>query len=458
MLAITRKMRPQTGFMAFIPRLLIVVVLMVAQLSTTPKALAQGDDFVMTREIVEGKNGNCKVDEGTVHQTEARFLQTVCEFHRNPAPSNVDELEDRIETLQSLQTQGLSGSKQELAALLEGLGHCQQARLAMARKNSDIAQKNLFCSARESAYAAFRSVRWEFARFAYASDSGRDLLDLVDAVGECQDEGKGPLSSAFNSSCGLSSELSPEKQKSIIDETYTKIEKKYFGGISPITLLFIEKKTLADGVANNSKGKIDKLKQRSDTLAATYSNARTYYDANVVGRLDTIVKNYKESYAISKAILARYDEWQKGLLESGLEQDLVIGGIIPSVKKRLQDKSEQMDTSNGYAGSVNVVVKKLETLLSSKDVNEKAARKMCAMYYCYIAVGPDADSPYRRACNTTQLLKEQKNPLCESTQAKLEADGTSKSVREFCESVNFDVARFGKTGMSFATAAACEVK
>ncbi len=428
-------------------------------------AQAATPELTIEKSWVEGVNGSCvDLREGLV-PAEADFREGLCEYHKFPRPGTIDDVTPRIERWQRLQNQGLDAPRQLVASLMEGLAHCQRGRLAMPQINRDVSERAAFCQAREGGLAALRSIRWEYARLNYAADTGRDVTQLIEEVASCQDLTQGPFNSRFNSICGIVEGVTPEREQAVVDATYNEVSRKYFGGTSPITRLLVEKKSMTEKVVEGMEGRVQAGEAKAAATAQAFQPARAYFDVNVVPALDKIVEDYKWSYSTTKAILARYDEWQKGLLTdkdpNGNTTDLsfILAGEAPtSLAKILDSKNDSMGPITGYAGTIKLAGERIQKLQSLKAQNAQLAKKMCAMYYCYLAVGPEPDSFYKRACNTPALVTQQKNPLCENTRQKLVVEGSSQTPREFCAAYGFDVAKYGTVGLSFEQVSTCEIK
>ncbi|WP_141733568.1 hypothetical protein [Oligoflexus tunisiensis] len=441
-------------------RLLACVLILGAQ-----TAAAEPAELTIERSWVEGVNGSCSGLRDKLVPAEADFREWLCDYHKTPRPDSIDGITVRVERWQRLQNQGLDAPRQLMAGLMEGLAHCQRARLALPQVNKNVSERTAFCQAREGGFAALRAIRWEYARLSYASDSGWDVIELIEEVAACQESDQGPLNSRYNSICGIVEGLSSEREKAVVDATYDEVARKYFGGVSPITQLLVEKKTMAEKVLDGMEGRVQNGEAKAAATAQAYEPARAYFDAQVVPALDKIVEDYKWSYSTAKAILERYDEWQDGLLadkdDKGNTVDLatVLAGESPaSLEKLLDGRNDVMGPITGYAGTIKLAGERIQKLQTLKTQNAQLARKMCAMYFCYLAVGPEADSFYKRACNTPALFSQQKNPLCENTKQKLVVDGTSQTPREFCATYGFDVAKYGTVGMGFDQVGSCEIK
>ncbi|HET9240237.1 MAG TPA: hypothetical protein VFO10_23440 [Oligoflexus sp.] len=431
----------------------------------TSVAQAETPELSIEQSWVEGIGGNCAGLRANLVPAEADFREGLCQYHSDSRPSAADEVTARVERWQRLQNQGLDAPRQVVASLMEGLAHCQRARLALPQINRDVSERAAFCQARENGLASLRSIRWEYARVNYAADTGRDVTQLIEEVASCQDVTQGPLNSRFNSICGIVEGVTAEREQAVVDATYAEVSRKYFGGTSPITQLLVEKKTMTEKVVEGMEGRVQAGEAKAAATAQAYQPARAYFDINVAPALDKVVEDYKWSYSTAKAILARYDEWQKGLLtdkdDKGNTVDLsnVLAGDAPtSLAKLLDSRIDDMGPITGYAGTIKLAGERMQKLQGLKAQNTQLARKMCAMYYCYIAVGPESDSFYKRACNTPALFSQQKNPLCENTKQKLVVDGTSQTAREFCAAYGFDVAKYGTVGLSFDQVSSCEIK
>jgi hypothetical protein len=453
---------PHRGFLLTKPwvRLFASVLMLAAQTGQAETA-----ELMIERSWVEGVNGNCSGLREDLLPVEADFREGLCRYHKEARPRSIVDVTARVESWQKLQNQGLDAPRQVIAGLMEGLAHCQRARLALPQINKDVSERTAFCQAREAGFAALKSIRWEYARMSYASDSGRDVSQLIEEVASCQDVNQGPLNSRWNSICGIVEGISAEREQAVVDETYNKVANKYFGGASPITQLLVEKKNMAEKVLEGAETRVQAGEAKAAATAQAFQPARAYLDSQVIPALSQVVEDYKWSYSTAKAILARYEEWQKGLLtdkdSNGNTVDLadVLAGDAPtSLDKILDGRNEKMGPITGYAGTIKLAGERIEKLHNLKNQNAQLARKMCAMYYCYLAVGPDSDSFYKRACNTPALFSQQKNPLCENTRQKLVADGSSRTAREFCEDHGFDVAKYGSVGMGFDQVEGCEIK
>lgn len=431
----------------------------------TSVAQAQTPELSIEKTWVEGVDGSCTGLRVNLVPAEADFREGLCQYHKEPEPDKVDEVTTRVERWQRLQNQGLDAPRQAIASLMEGFAHCQRARLALPQINRDVSERVAFCQARENALAALRSIRWEYARVNYAADTGRDMTQLIEEVASCQDVNQGPLNSRFNSICGIVDGVTAEREQAVVDASYDAVSKKYFGATSPITLLLVEKKTMTEKVVEGMEGRVQAGEAKAAATAQAYQPARAYFDVNVAPALGKIVEDYKWSYSTAKAILARYDEWQKGLLtdkdDKGNTVDLgnVLAGDAPnSLAKILDSRSDDMGPITGYAGTIKLAGERMQKLQGLKAQNAQLAKKMCSMYYCYLAVGPESDSFYKRACNTPALFSQQKNPLCENTKQKLVVEGSSLTAREFCAAYGFDVAKYGAVGLNFDQVSSCEIK
>jgi hypothetical protein len=431
----------------------------------TSAAQAETSELSIEKSWVDGVSGSCAGLRAELVPVEADFREGLCQYHKEPSPTAADEVTARVERWQRLQNQGLDAPRQVLASLMEGLAHCQRARLALPQINRDVSERAAFCQSRENGLAALRSIRWEYARVNYAADTGRDVTQLIEEVASCQDVTQGPLNSRFNSICGIVEGVTAEREQAVVDASYDAVSKKYFGGTSPITQLLVEKKTMTEKVVEGMEGRVQAGEAKAAATAQAYQPARAYFDINVAPALTKVVEDYKWSYSTAKAILARYDEWQKGLLtdkdNNGNTVDLgsVLASDAPtSLAKILDSRIDDMGPITGYAGTIKLAGERIQKLQGLKTQNTQLAKKMCAMYYCYLAVGPESDSFYKRACNTPALFSQQKNPLCENTKQKLVVDSTSQTAREFCAANGFDVAKYGTVGLSFDQVSSCEIK
>lgn len=439
----------------------ILLVLLCGIILIDQSARADIAGFVITKDMA-GRGIDCK-NLGSNPSAGATLAELICEHHRDPRPAQVQVLEDRVEILQRLQTEGLPASLETLVMLLEGLTHCQVARSAMELKDKDVSQRQTFCSARESSFAALRSISWEFAKFTYAADAGRDVDGLIRELTSCQEERTGPLSSVYDSDCGLISALSLDTQSELVDRGFSDVEGKYFGASSPIIKAFAEKNELSKRVLSSVESRITTLKDKADNLGLNFEKSHSFYKGTIENNLSLMTENYKNAYALATAISKRHQEWADGLLTDkdagGLDLGLQLTGPqnSPSLKDRLSDKAKGFADLAADGKVIDIMLSKLRSLQARQDTYAQSAKKMCAIYFCYLAVGDESDSSYRRACKSSELFTRQKNPLCESTGAKLVADNLSVSPKEFCESVGFDVKRFGKVGLSLESVASCQI-
>ena len=403
-----------------------------------------------------------KIESRELNESEGKFRLAICDFHGDSKSPDLETANRIIQSLRNAQTQGLSSSKQALATLLEGLSHCRRAKISMTDYQTNEASMVDFCSGRKNAVVAFGDVRWQHAHIVYSAGSDGKapytVSDLMDEMASCYSP-EGPLNQSFDTECGINPSISETDQSTMLDEIYPEVSGTFFGGTNPITAMFSRKKEFSDEAVSRLAGDVTVLESRSSTIEKIYKKISLSIQ-DLESRVTTALDNYKNSYATGSAILARIEEWQRGLLTEK-QGDLSIDHT-----KKLQDAASLLGENNqafgGGDGEIARVtrfsktVKKFETI---DEDTEKTALKLCKMFYCGLAVAnsgsPSLKSHYTRACETNFLFSVQKNPLCANVRTKLNTDEEDITVAVFCERNGFDINKFGRVGLTTSEAQSC---
>ncbi len=432
-------------------------------------ATIQANDTVGSVLITQNEvSGNCETqyDAMTLSDREKQFRQAVCRFHQKSF-ATADELNRNLTQWQNLQVQGLSNAQQALASLLEGLTHCHQAKQAMPNLPTGSAlDSTYFCASRANAMASFNSIHWKVARFGYGSDTQFDETALLDELGACFSQNNGPLNSNHDVTCGITPNLTQAEKEQAISDQYNAVESRYFGGTSPITAMFVEKKEIAEKTLENTESRVSSLNQQAADVASAHSQLQNLLHQHIKNPddpnspLDTTINQYKYAYAMGNAILETFQQWEEGLLvqkhDDGTETQHKT--ILESKTDDLQTRKQGIIGSSGWVNKVDFIAQKIADIENQQSGAADSAKKLCQIYYCHLAIAPGMWDPtdyYLTACQTPNLFQVEKNPLCEIVGTKLVVGDLQWTPNEFCADYGFNVAQYGRVGLLESETAGC---
>jgi hypothetical protein len=385
---------------------------------------------------------------------EAVFRKAVCRFHHPSLQSDGVEIEKTVTLLRELQTQGLWAAQQTLAAFMEGLLQCRQAKLAINRlaqldsktlanpKSPPLATVDL-CAARRGAIASFADINWAYARFDYQAKSSNNISDLLDEMASCYSSEDadndnivdGPLNPAFNEVCQIL-RLPQPRIAAIIKHEADNVIQEQFGAKSPIAKIFLENKQLAESYTQSATQAVRDLKPDSDTVVTVYDKLNTHFNNQVDKLLTLLVDDYKMAYVVGKSILDKYAQWQRGFLQLG-NQDLSLDLIGASDQYGKQ----------GLEGRVQAQIKQIEALIKqaetipanivkgqNKDSDTRnRIRQLCQIYYCEFGrAGPLRYEVLKQACESDDMRTK---PLCNIDEIDVEDSDNRYDVYQLCEQV-----------------------
>ena len=331
---------------------------------------------------------------------------------------------------------------------LEGLSHCQQARNVNISDTSTPLAASQFCDSRSNSLASLSSINWRYARFAYDPATQLDASILLSSLSSCYDQYDGPLNTQFDVTCAISSDLTQQQKQNEIQDTFEAVKSRYFGGTSPITQMFAEKRNIAMQTKAGSEAKRDVLQDRADGILAAYMSVRDPFYTNIKNPdnpnspLDIVLANYKNAYSLGTAILNKLSDWEKGLLvqkkSDGTEIDH--SGILDEKYADLNTRITGINSTLGPIDKITKISQVISDVEARQSNAEASAKQLCKVYYCNLNVAPPNPSAaeYTAACQSEELFDRQKNPLCENVGTKLVIGSISWTAREFCNNYNFN--------------------
>lgn len=406
-----------------------------------------------------------------------RFKKAVCRFHQMLMQTSVQEAEIArlIALIRVLQTLGISGAQQTFSALMEGLLHCQNAKLAIPvlvkQPKSEHARLRL-CTARRNAVASFSDIDWSYAQFDYAENLSHNIYDLLAEMAACYTHedndnnglADGALNAEFHRFCDQTTISKPEREKIIAEETKQVFE-QYFGSTSPLTAMFERKKHQADSIQKRANSAVEALATEVKQITNVHSTLQTHFDTQIRPKVADIIRDYNNAYAIGKTILDTYHQWQSNPLINKHDNDRDIGADLvgesaeygsQGIKGRLEKLliSFKSETQNAIS-SAQQISQAIKRFQDKKRETKTLTKTLCQVYYCEIARDRGFFfNPFKKAC-----FKLSDNPLCpnHNPTARITVSNTEHSltISELCKRVGFESDRFGKMGMSTSEADEC---
>lgn len=434
-------------------------LLLAALLPLPAAAQSFGNDslsgYTIAADILDAPN----CDGDAFEQSYADFERALCLFHR-PARSPADTRE-ALDRLAVAQRGGLPPVRQQLAALISGIGHCAEAGRHLdayrASGNDDGLERLMFCRARRLSQAEFAGIRWNLALFDYAEGlpPGRTLADRITEMGQCQ---AGVLNAALDAECGLITNLSDAEIAAFADDAVDEVVEVYFSGAeSPITAMFARKLARAQGLLESAGASIDQLAEGAARVSAEFAAMNGAYEAARDSKIAPIYDAYRESILRAASILDEFERWKGGLF---IDEENV--NLLPKIVERSADLTGEMQRVEelAFEAKASDLLTDLRAVLNGTEQVRATTAELCRIYYCEIAA-LRALPDLIRTCRRPSMAA---HPLC------VEQDGSPRNgtltvafegaehgigVAELC--VGAGVAtEFTRIGLAPAQAALCQ--
>lgn len=407
------------------------------------------------------------------------FDKVVCRAHLGLDSLEDDFLGAVVVELQGAQRQGLVPAQQSLAEILEGLLHCQMAKLEYdATFAANQLQSVGFCAARSAGMSVLASLELPSdTQIRYEAGSGNSVEGLFQRVAGCYAAASGPQGAGpLNVERGVQCERGPTRDPNVRAEeinalvagpngVYTELRQEYLIGASAaLTGMFTRKKNIAEGVVTQLQAELTVLDSEAKAAAARALALKAYYDNNIDGQLTPLMEAYIEVLKTTFAIQKSYASWRGGLFTPAggtrnyaLELQNQIGqmvgsGTTPGIADALDGNTSVVRKINGDPSNPTIEPG-VGGYLSAMDNEQKGlTREYCRVYYCGLSPKPTswfATDFFALTCGQIQ------NPLCAGYNASttpgqmtyIDQNGNPASftVETLCTEAGFDPAAFTTT-------------
>ena len=366
----------------------------------------------------------------------------VCRFHeaeRSTAgsagrPARKDLWRSAIDDLNRAQTQGLTGNEHAFAALIEGLTHCRRAQEVLAETpngfdpaQASAAQYDMFCSSRRQALAAFSDIDWGLLNARYES-VGLTVDQHLGAMEACY---SGPLSSGFDSACGLVTELPLETINSIVEqETEAALYQAFDSAGAPVDALIGKKiertRAVVDDVYREMTGctrseienpPSDHACQNAPLAGSLEASATIVTSQHIKMRsaiqsieptVEEIVQSYRQAILSGYAVLDEYNRWKDGLYDQNLKTTLT--QRLKDLKDASGDfRAKDATTNRSAASDAAALAPAVTRMAKSGATRIQAMKGLCQIVFCEFYEWNRLDEDTVPSCTEANMAT---NPLC----------------------------------------------
>lgn len=385
---------------------ILTISLIAACILASPLSIAGvGFDFVHVEEHLFG-TGDKPCDETyfttsdtdgkIIKKREYEFEKAACLVNKSrtsPGGFNAQsDYEDAVELFYKSSQKGLDAAKQNYANLLEGLAHCQLAKIKSNGMEEAFAKKIEFCTEWRMGRNALSQVSWRTLLLKTLDNtqgdatpaSGQwqdvDIAPLIEEYQLCYGD-SGGLSDDYSSACGKIKAPSWEAIKKIAGESIEKqIEENFAGDSAPFTAIFQRKLAVIQNNLDKIEASRDALESLKNAVQKEFEELRGVYDSKKEER-SKIIDNYKSFVLEAKQILESVERIKKGLLvdKNGVDH-----------KDRLQETKKTLTQSIDYHedqkdfDKLSCIAKNLGFSIQTKTNLSEIKQQFCRIYYCHL--------------------------------------------------------------------------
>ncbi|QRO02016.1 hypothetical protein JRI60_24870 [Archangium violaceum] len=369
----------------------------------------------------------------TSKRAQVNFLNGVCAFHQDrrymDSKKAREQLDRGIDELQRAQTSGLLRSQRHVAALLEGLLHCERMKQLAPEVETKLTSRELFCVHRGMAKASFTSVNWANMALDYPDSTAFSVGKHIESMGACYSS---HLSAGTDATCGVVTSLPEEQVKSIGTQVGTTELSRYLGsvtdqtsstatGVGPLTAMLARKFEMVDGAAAGSAQLFSDLKQRNERLRGSYTGLAEMYcsptgecNGPIPSRVQAMSTKYQAVTLKVQNLLGFVDRWVNGLYQDSAGRD--VRTELARSKTDLTDTLATLQGQEAFLDKIRLVKRDMSVLARGAEAEDTVLRKLCSLYFCEIRGG--SRETFRKTCAQVDPIlskpRSELNKLCSS--------------------------------------------